>query len=68
MDSKENADKPLLPPPPGEATKRMWDQTAAAPAHPRPAESAADATEVKCDYCGSIVKIRRGQRCPICTM
>lgn len=67
---KENPEKPVLPPTSGEATKRMWDTTGTPQA--APARSAAvdvgEVPEVKCDYCGSMVRIRRGGRCPICNL
>ena len=66
---KETPEKPLLPPPPEEATNRMWSTTSTpGGAAPAAAAAASDIPEVKCDYCGAMVRMRRGQRCPLCLM
>ncbi|NDD28902.1 MAG: hypothetical protein EB084_11615 [Proteobacteria bacterium] len=66
---KETNEKPVLTHLSEDATKRMWDTTGRAEATPnRPAVDMSEVAEVKCDYCGSMVRMRRGQRCPVCNM
>lgn len=65
MMDKDNPDKPVLPPTSSEATKRMFDSI---PQPPKRVADDAEIPEVKCDYCGAMVRIRRGGRCPNCTM